>query len=151
MSVLSPAVKAHSPFASMRGDHAGVRVPDLATALTRYQDVLDFHLMGDMPFQGLTFASMAPSGNDDVRLERLAGPGSQERPRYTNLIDSLALQGWHHVCMRVDSVDDTVARLRERRVEILLEPADIPPSQRRIAFFADPWPKLFELAQPMQS
>jgi lactoylglutathione lyase/glyoxylase I family protein len=47
----------------------------------------------------------------------------------------------------VDDVDATVAELRRRSVTIVTEPFVLPVIQRRLAFFADPFGNLFELAE----
>jgi lactoylglutathione lyase/glyoxylase I family protein len=47
----------------------------------------------------------------------------------------------------VDDVDATIDELRRRGVTIVTEPFDLPVISRRLAFFADPWGNLFELAQ----
>ncbi len=103
-------------------------------------------LYGDM-----RLAYLSPAVDDSFRIEVLAGPGASERPLYRELGDSLALSGWHHLCIRVDSADDAVAELKRRSVKIVAEPFDLPEISRRLAFFADPWGNLFELTQPINA
>jgi catechol 2,3-dioxygenase-like lactoylglutathione lyase family enzyme len=147
----TPARSNDSPFACWVGDHAGIRVPDLNAAVAWYGHALDFRLMESMPYGDITFAYLAPSANEEFRVELLAGPGAIERESYKDLHDSLALTGWHHLCFRVRMVDDAVAKLRRRGVTIIHEPFDVPALQGRFAFFADPWGNIFELKQRIGS
>ena len=142
-----PAARTSSPFTSMKGDHAGVRVPDIDTAITWWTERLDFRIVHRWPYGDLQLAYLAPAVDSTFKLELLAGPGAVERKPYRALADSLNLAGWHHLCLMVDSVDATVGELRRRGVAIVTEPFDLPVISRRLAFFADPWGNLFELAQ----
>ena len=145
--VTFPHAKTASPFTSMKGDHAGIRVPDSDAAVSWYTEKLDFRVIHTWPYGDLRLAYVAPAVDDAFRVELLAGPGAADRPSYTDLGDSLSYAGWHHICLRVDSTDETVEELRRRGVEIVTEPFDLPAISRRLAFFADPWGNLFELTQ----
>jgi catechol 2,3-dioxygenase-like lactoylglutathione lyase family enzyme len=142
-----PNARTQSPFTSMKGDHAGLRVPDFEAAIKWYTEKLDFRVLHTWPYGGMQLAYVAPAVDNDWRIELLAGPGATERPTYRDLGDSLAFAGWHHICLRVDSADDTVDELRRRGVTIVTEPFDLPDISRRLAFFCDPWGNLFELTQ----
>ncbi len=50
MPTVFPAAKTSSPFASWRGDHAGIRVPDVDAAIALYTEKLDFRMMHTMPY-----------------------------------------------------------------------------------------------------
>lgn len=147
MPAIFPRTKTASPFTSMKGDHAAVRVPDFDAAIAWYTEKLDFRVMHIWPYGDLRLAYVAPAVDDSFRIEILAGPGADNRPSYKDLGDSLKHSGWHHICIRVDSTDDTIAELRRRGVTIVAEPFDLPAISRRLAFFSDPWGNLFELAQ----
>lgn len=142
---------ASSPFTSWKVDHVGIRVPDLDTAVAWYSEKLDFRLIHSTPLGGLTFAVLAPSGDDRSTFELLAGPGADDRPPYTDLHSSYKISGWHHVALRVDSVDGAVAQLKRRGVTIVAEPRDVVAMKLRVAFFADPWGNIFEIIQPLSS
>jgi catechol 2,3-dioxygenase-like lactoylglutathione lyase family enzyme len=129
----------------MRGDHAGLRVPDLAAALDWYRDKLDFRLTATLEAAGLEWAFLAPAAAADFQIELAAGPGAVDRPVWKSFPDTLALHGWHHLCLRVDDVDATVAELRRRDVTIVAGPVDYPEIFERGAFFTDPWGNLIEL------
>jgi lactoylglutathione lyase/glyoxylase I family protein len=92
---------------------------------------------------------MAPATDDGFFIELLGGgqPGPIPKPVYQDLGDSLRLAGFHHFCLNVDSIDQTLAELRRRNVTIVTEPFELPVIGRRLAFLADPWGNLIELAQ----
>jgi glyoxylase I family protein len=145
--IAQPKDNGASPFACWKVDHAAIRVPDFDAAIAWYTAKLDFRLKQHLSFAGLTFAFLAPAGDDRFVFELLAGPGADSRPSYTDLHSSYKLAGWHHVCFRVDSVDAAVEQLKERGVTIVSEPHDVVPMGLRVAFFADPWGNLFEFTQ----
>lgn len=148
MPLFSPPPNALSPFASMRGDHAGLRVADLDDALAWYGEKLDFRIVGSGESPGLKYTQIAPADDNVFRLELLTGPGAVQRGGFDDdLAGGLSLDGFNHVCLRVGSVDETVAELKRRDVRILLEPIDNPELQIRVAFFADPWGNVFELLE----
>ena len=92
---------------------------------------------------------MAPPTDDHFCIEVL-GDGDKRptevRP-YTDLSDSLKYRGYHHFCLNVASVDETIAKLRARGVVIVTEPFVLPAISRKLAFFADPFGNLIELAE----
>ena len=141
---------ASSPFASLKINHAAIRVPDFDTAVDWYADKLDFRLKQSVSVAGLTFGFLYPAGDDSFHFELMAGPGAAERPAYKDLHDSYNMSGWHHPGFIVDSVDDVIDELKRRSVTIASEPHDVPPMGLRVAFFADPWGNLFEVIQPIR-
>ncbi|QGY32927.1 hypothetical protein CUN67_28765 (plasmid) [Pantoea cypripedii] len=76
--------------------------------------MLDFRLTGKTEGAGLTWAFLAPENNDSFQIELAAGPGAVVRQGGLQLKDSLGLHGWHHICMRVDNVDEASAELKRR-------------------------------------
>ena len=148
MPLTSTPLNAASPFASMKGDHVGLRVPDLDDALAWYGEKLDFRIMDNGDSPGLEYTWLAPANDDSFRLELLVGPGSVQRTGFDDdLAGSLSLDGFNHIGLSVGSVDDAVMELKQRDVRILLEPIDNPALQVRVAFFADPWGNVFELVE----
>jgi len=138
-----------SPFASWKGDHVGIRVPDFDAAAAWYTSKLDFRVTHTMPLGEKTLAFLSPAADDSFRIEFIAGPGCIARPDYEQLIDTHAVGGWHHFCLRVDNVDAAIAELRQRDVRIVSEARDVPGLGLRFAFFSDPWGNLIELTQPL--
>lgn len=149
MPTSMPAANIASPFASFRGEHAAIRVPDFNVAVAWYAEKLDFRVFHTWPYGEMRLTYLTPAADTDFRLELIAGPGARPRPPYTELADSLTFSGLHHICFAVDRIDDAVEELRRRGVSIITEPFDLPAISRRLAFFSDPWGNLFELAQEL--
>ena len=88
-----------------------------------------------------------PPNQDDFHLEILAGPGAVNQETFPDVDASLARGGYNHVCLSVDNVDDTLAELRRRGVDVVNDPFEIGDISARLAFFRDPWGNMFELSQ----
>jgi catechol 2,3-dioxygenase-like lactoylglutathione lyase family enzyme len=58
-------------------------------------------------------------------------------------------QGWRHIALQVDSVDESYQRLRDRGVQFIGEPFTYNPPGYRIAFFRDPEGNILELYQDL--
>lgn len=144
-----PAPNPSSTFASLRGHHAALRVPDYEAEKRWFVEKLDFRVIHEWPYADQHLAYVAPPNDDHFYVEILGdgAPPPQPRPGYTDLGDSLRQAGYHHVCLQVDDVDAIVAELRRRGVTIVTEPFVLPVISRRLAFFADPYGNLFELAE----
>ena len=144
-----PAKNPASPFASMKGHHVAVRVPDFEAAKRWYVEKLDFRVIHEWPYADQKLAYVGPATDDAFYVE-LLGDGEPKpipKPVYSDLGDSLRLAGYHHFCLNVADMDATVAELRRRGVTIVTEPFELPVIQRRLAFIADPFGNLIELAQ----
>lgn len=105
--------------------------------------------MSEWDYADEKLAYLAPPTDDHFFSEILGGgdPGPQEVRPYTDLGSSLANAGYHHFCLDVVSVDATVEKLRERGASIVTKPFVLPAISRRLAFFADPFGNLIELAE----
>jgi lactoylglutathione lyase/glyoxylase I family protein len=146
---IPPAKNSASPFADMRGAHVAVRTPSLAEAKDFYVGKLDFRVVAEWDFADERLAYLAPPTDDLFYVEVLGGGDTlptEVRP-YTDLGDSLKYRGYHHFCLNVASVDETIAKLRARGVVIVTEPFVLPAISRKLAFFADPFGNLIELAE----
>jgi len=145
-----PKTNHKSPFASMKGNHVAIRVPDLDEARRWYADKLDFRPVHEWTFGPLKLAYIAAPTDDTFLVELIGGASPiPERP-YLDLDDSLELAGFHHLCFMVESVDETLAELKRRNVKIVKEAFELPEISRRLAFFADPWGNLLELAEVLR-
>ena len=144
-TLLTP--RGSSPLASLKINHAAIRVPDFNAAVAWYADKLDFRLKQSVPVAGLTFGFLYPAGDDSFHFELMAGPGAADRPAYKDLHDSYNMFGWHHPGFSVYSVDAVIDELKRRDVTIASEPHDVLAMGLRVAFFADPWGNLFEVIQ----
>ena len=146
---IPPAHKSASPFADMRGHHVAVRTPDLETAKRWYVETLDFRVVAEWDYADEKLAYLAPPADDHFYVEILGGgdPVPRDVRPYRDLGDSLKYAGYHHFCLNVSSVDETVKKLRARNVKIVTEPFVLPAISRRLAFFCDPFGNLIELAE----
>lgn len=144
-----PAKNSASPFADMRGHHVAVRTPSLAEAKDFYVGKLDFRVIAEWDYGDQKLAYLAPPTDDHFCIEVLGGGDrlpTEVRP-YTDLADSLKYSGYNHFCLNVASMDETIANLRARGVVIITEPFVLPAISRKLAFFADPFGNLIELAE----
>ena len=146
---IMPPQNSSSPFADMRGHHVAVRAPSLAEATDFYVRKLDFRVVAEWDYEDEKLAYLAPPTDDHFYVEVL-GEGNtlpaEVRP-YTDLGDSLKYSGYHHFCLHVASVEETLAQLRARGVKIVAEPWVLPAINRKLAFFADPFGNLIELSE----
>lgn len=138
-----------SAFADMRGHHVAVRTPNLEDAKAFYVGKLDFRVVAEWAYGDESLAYLAPATDDHFYVEVLGGgePAPREARPYTGLADSLNWRGYHHFCLNVESVEATVEKLRTRGVTIVTEPFELPAISRKLAFFADPFGNLIELAE----
>jgi len=146
---IPPPKNSASPFADMRCHHVAVRTPSLAEAKEFYVGKLDFRVVAEWDYADEKLAYLAPPTDDHFYIEVLGGGDklpTEVRP-YTDLGDSLKYRGYHHFCLNVTSVDETVAKLRSRGVKIVTEPFVVSAISRRLAFFCDPVGNLIELAE----
>ena len=138
-----------SPFADMRGRHVAVRTPSLAEAKDFYVLKLDFRVIAEWDYADEQLAYLAPPTDDHFYIEVLGDgdhPPTEVRP-YTDLADSLKYRGYHHFCLSVRNVEETVAKLRALDIPIIAAPFVLPAISRKLAFFADPFGNLIELAE----
>jgi glyoxylase I family protein len=144
-----PAPNSASPFADMRGHHVAVRTPDLEAAKRWYVEKLDFRVVAEWDYADEKLAYLAPAADDHFYVEVLGGgePSPRDVRPYTDLGDSLKYRGYHHFCVNVASVENTVETLRSRGVTIVTEPFELPAISRRLAFVCDPFGNLIELAE----
>jgi glyoxylase I family protein len=144
-----PSRNSNSAFADMRGHHVAVRVPDFEIAKHWYVEKLDFRVIHEWPYADEQLAYLAPANDDDFMIELLAGgePLPIDAPAYTGLGDSLRYAGYHHFCINVSDMEATVAELRNRGITIVTEPFTLDAINRKLAFFADPFGNLIELAE----
>ena len=144
-----PPKNSASPFADMRGAHVAVRTPNLADAKDFYVGKLDFRIIAEWDYADEKLAYLAPPTDDHFYIEVLGGGNTlptEVRP-YTDLGDSLKYRGYHHFCLSVTNVDETIAKLRSRGIKIVTEPFVLPAISRKLAFFCDPFGNLIELAE----
>mgnify|MGYP001546229641 CR=1 FL=1 len=126
-------------------DHIGIAVPDLAAG-TAFYEALGLAVTGtdEVPEQGVKVAFL-PVG--DTRLELLE-PTTPDSPIAKHLDKRGA--GLHHLCVRVDDIRATMAKLREAGYRLLSEEPQVGAHNCQVCFVH---PKstggvLLELSQP---
>jgi catechol 2,3-dioxygenase-like lactoylglutathione lyase family enzyme len=145
-----PSRNEASVFSNMRGAHVALRAADYAGIVKWYQEKLDFRIIHEWPFGDMQLAYLAPANDDNFWIEILGGGEDIPKVDYTDLNESLHPAGYHHFCIDVASVDDTIAELRRREVNIVTEAFDLPVIGKRLAFLADPYGNLIELAEKLK-
>jgi glyoxylase I family protein len=143
----NPPTNPRSAFASMKGHHVAVRVPDVEASKRWFVEKLDFRVIHEWPYEDQRVAYLAPATCVTFHIEILGGGSPTPKRDYADLADSLREAGYHHFCLDVDSIDKAIAELRRRGVTIVGEPFELEAISRRLAFIADPWGNLIELAQ----
>jgi catechol 2,3-dioxygenase-like lactoylglutathione lyase family enzyme len=142
-----PATNPSSAFADMRGHHVALRVPDFEASKKWFVEKLDFRVIHEWPFGELHLAYLAPATDDAFWIELLGDHSPIPQPAYADLSESLEPEGYHHFCINVSDIDATVAELKRREVNVIGETIYLEAIGRRLAFFADPWGNVIELAQ----
>jgi glyoxylase I family protein len=145
----NPPKVTSTPFASMRGHHAAIRYPDFDQARDFWETTMDWRVLHVWPYGDLKLAYVMPPNSDDWHIEILAGPGAADQRQFADVDESLSVHGLNHVCLSVDSLEETLDELRRRGVEIVNPPFDMDDISARLAFFRDPWGNLFELSERM--
>lgn len=144
-----PTRNTDSKLSSIKGAHVALRVPDFEASKRWYTEKLDFRVVHEWPFGDLQLAYLAPANDDNFWIELLAGGNPAPQQKFTDLNESLHPEGYHHFCLNVDSVDETLAELTSRGVSIVGEPFNLPAIGKRLAFFSDLDGNLIELAETL--
>jgi len=147
----NPPTNLNNKFSSMKGHHVALRVPDFEASKRWFVEKLDFRVVCEWPDKDLRLAYLAPGNDNSFYIEIIGGGSPNLKRECTDLDDSLRESGYHHFCMNVASIDDTLAELRRRGVTIVREPFEVPDISRRLAFFADPWGNIVELASRLKN
>jgi catechol 2,3-dioxygenase-like lactoylglutathione lyase family enzyme len=126
-------------------------VPDFQKSKKWFVEKLDFRVLQEWPFADLHLAYLAPPNDDSFSVELLGDGGPNPQKKSADLSESLRNAGYHHLCLNVESVDETLAELRRRGVEILGEPFNLDLIGRRLGFISDPWGNIIEFAEVLKS
>lgn len=151
-AVKFPAKNPKSPLAELQGNHVAVRVPDFERAVRWYVDKLDFRVVHEWPYADQKLAYVAPANDDNFTVEILAegDPLPIPKPAYSDLGDSLRQAGYHHFCLSVKNMEETLAELRKRGVTIVTESFYLDAISRKLAFICDPFGNLIELSESVK-
>jgi lactoylglutathione lyase len=129
--IVLPQKNTKSLFSDMRTAHVGIRTTDYDGLINWYVEKLDFRLVHKFNAGELLLAFLAPANDDRFFIEIY---GSNEPD---NTVPQPATSGFQHLCIEVDNVDNTLAELRIRGVNLLREPFNIAAIAKRCGFVAD--------------
>jgi len=127
-------------------DHVAIRAVDYEETKRWYQEKLDFTVDTEWPFGDMQLAYLS---NGSAKIEILGGSDATAHPIVDSLDGSFGTEEYHHFCVNVDDVDETLAELRERGVEVLGDAIDLEAINRRLGFFKDNVGNIIELAAPL--
>ena len=136
-----------------RLNHVGIAVPDLASAIAHYQEVLgatDITEPFDLPEQGVKVCFVNTPGHDGTegtQLELLA-PLSEDSP-VTGFLAKNPLGGQHHVCFEMPDIGEARAEF-ERQGKRILGPTRIGAHGTPI-FFIHPKDMMGQLTEIMET
>ncbi|WP_459502602.1 VOC family protein [Bacillus sp. C1] len=123
-----------------RIEHVGIMVANLETSISFYEEVVGLKLIKRMghPDPNLKLAFLGVKDAKETILELIEGYNP-----------SLPAEGKvHHICFKVDSLEDEMERLKKLGVTFLLsEEIETLPDGTRYIFFAGPdgeWIEFFE-------
>jgi methylmalonyl-CoA/ethylmalonyl-CoA epimerase len=113
-----------------RIDHIAIVVPDTQKALAFWQDALGLTLSHteEVPAQETTVAFL-PAGESEVELVE----PTTETSGMARYMDKRG-PGMHHICFEVDDIDQTLAQLKEKGIQLINEEPTIGAGGKRIAF-----------------
>ena len=134
-----------SAAGAWRAHHFGISVPDLAAAITWYEQMLGFALERRLHIAAIP-ADIAFLERDGFRVEIFEVPGAAPLPedrRVPNL--DLRTHGHKHMCLEVADVPAAMAGLRAAGADIALE---LNVDGNPTAFVRDCAGNLIEFLQP---
>jgi methylmalonyl-CoA epimerase len=113
-----------------RIDHIGVVVNDIEEALTVYQQALGLSLakIQERPDQAVTIAFL-PTGESEIELVQPVTSDSG----VAKFLQKRG-EGIHHLCLEVDDIEEALAKLREKGLQLIDEMPRTGPEGERFAF-----------------
>lgn len=92
--------------------------------------------------RGTSVVFLAPANDDNFWIEVLSGGLPDAPPSPSHPISS----GFQPLCLEVDDVDETLAALREKGIQVAQEPFNVPPIGKRCGFITDLYGNTIEFA-----
>jgi catechol 2,3-dioxygenase-like lactoylglutathione lyase family enzyme len=125
--------------------HVTLSVSDVDRVSHWYADVLGFQIRD-------RFTLTRPD-NQKIQIVRVEIPGLRmnisQFPGFISPERSGENQGWRHLALQVDNIDQSYQRLQKQGVQFLTEPFTYDPPGYRIAFFRDLEGNILELYQDL--
>jgi lactoylglutathione lyase/glyoxylase I family protein len=147
MSPADEAPRPESPFASAKIHHLTLRVPDAEGSKRWFVEKLDFRVVFEWPMGEHRCVWLRSPGDNGAIIEIVGGNSPEPNPDFATVEETLEYGGYHHVSIEVRSVAETLAELRRRGVRTVGDPLDVIPIGLRVAFVADPWGNMVEIAE----
>ena len=149
----SAAAQDADPAASirlMRPDHVSIGVRDLDVMIEWYTEKLDFVVEKAWDVEDLGDARLAYLVGPGWRIEMIEGGAQTFASPPEDFADHFARGGYGHIGFAVEDVDETVAALAARGVDVFVPARSFPDgAERRVAFFLDPEGNVIELSHPL--
>jgi len=141
-----PGKEPGSIFSDMQATHIGIRTSDYEGLIKWYMEKLEFRLIRKWRAGDLKLAFLAPANDNSCWIEVISqditgADAGQEARAFAS--------GYHHFCMNVKNVDNTLSELARRGVATLRAPFDVPVIGKRCGFIADPFGNVIELTADM--
>ena len=126
----------------LRAAHVGLRTTDYEGTIQWYTEKLGFRVLYKWAMADLQLALLAPANDDNFCLEVLCG-GIADSPQNPS---QPIVSGYQHLCFEVDNVDEALAELRVKGIQVVQEPFNVPEIGKRCGFVADLHGNVLEFA-----
>jgi catechol 2,3-dioxygenase-like lactoylglutathione lyase family enzyme len=126
-------------------DHVGLSVADLDAQVAWYCRALGLRESTPFTIPPLGLRGTFVIGDEGLAIELLERQGSQPGLQAPDTATALLTRGYGHICLRVDDVEGTHARLIAEGASERMAPQDAPEAGVRMSFVADPEGNLIEL------
>lgn len=112
-------------------DHIGVAVRSLEGSLVLYRDVLGFREMGEEEVPGMEVKVVKLSAPDRVVIELLEA--TRPSSAIAKFLEKKG-EGIHHICFRVQGIEEILKELKERGVPLVDEKPRLGAGGHKVAF-----------------
>jgi methylmalonyl-CoA epimerase len=113
-----------------RIDHIGIVINDIEQALAVYQEALGLSLaeIQERPDESVTIAFL-PAGESQIELVQPVSSDSD----VAKFLQKRG-EGIHHICLEVDNIEEAMADLRDKGLQLIDEVPRAGPQGKRFAF-----------------
>lgn len=131
---------------NFRFHHVCLTVKDINESISWYEDKLGFELFHKYEKYGMEIAQLK---RDSIKIELFSfGNKTKQLPKYREqLMDDLHVVGTKHLCLEVESLNETINLLKSKGVKFVMN-VDTAGFGGRFIFFKDCNGILIELYQP---